>query len=669
MAVAGRAADLAKLSPHTLGTMDYNAVAFGNGRFVAVGLNAILFSEDEGFSWHPGTGVPPGRYTDVTWGNGLFVAVSTDRVLRSTDGVSWNAEYLSEPASQIVFGNGRFLRDGSAPYLSIDGRTWTRSVNGIAGSFAAGNGEFIRFNDSTLTLGRSTDGLNWTSFTATLDASLGLCADTGCWQFVRFTGIVFAANEYLASVALAMTGVNPPYKTVLLRSPDATHWRPANVQLASGPPGDFQNYRLEADGTHFFFLNHNSASVVAAPVGSNYPLTTSPSYLPVGAGGRFQRLDVAGTVQRHLAVTGTDGRGRVFQTPDFREWQEIVSVTRRIVSATSAGQIMVAVGNRPHGLIAATPQATIVLSTNAGKSLQIITPPTGTGALAAVKHGDGRFIAVGAQGTVLRSFDGRVWSKRLSNTSSDLNDVIYGGGLWVAVGANGKIVTSTDGAIFGLQFSRTEIDLLGVTYGGGQFVAVGKDGAFLRSSNGTDWVASGTDEALDLWAVTYGNGKFVAAGTNGIVHVSADANQWQSVTIPNAQLISRVSFAGGEFLATEFASNKIYTSATGLSWDVRVIEGETFFGADASDGDHWVVGENSVIWKTFNEPRVAGGLENGQFVLRAENAFGDYDVLVSDDLLKWALAGGIENARWEGMWRTEAAVGGRFFVMRKRPAP
>jgi hypothetical protein len=77
------------------------------------------------------------------------------------------------------------------------------------------------------------------------------------------------------------------------------------------------------------------------------------------------------------------------------------------------------------------------------------------------------------------------WTARASGTGNQLNGVTYGNGLFVAVGRDGTILTSPDGATWTARTSGTGNSLLGVAYGNGLFVAVGKSFRSLPSSKST----------------------------------------------------------------------------------------------------------------------------------------------------------------------------------------
>src|SRR3990172_6679933 len=55
----------------------------------------------------------------------------------------------------------------------------------------------------------------------------------------------------------------------------------------------------------------------------------------------------------------------------------------------------------------------------------------------------------------------------------DLHSVVYGNGHFVVVGDNGTVLTSADGITWASETSGTYIDLYSVNYANGQYVAVG----------------------------------------------------------------------------------------------------------------------------------------------------------------------------------------------------
>lgn len=113
-----------------------NAVAYGAGRFVAVGYNTTVLVSSDGLSWTSRKdGLPDlGQLYDIAFGQGLFIATGkTGNILTSTDGLWWKQKTLDtrRELHGIAYGDGRFVivtndfwfSDVRA-FVSTDGNTW-----------------------------------------------------------------------------------------------------------------------------------------------------------------------------------------------------------------------------------------------------------------------------------------------------------------------------------------------------------------------------------------------------------------------------------------------------------------------------------------------------------------------------------------------------------------
>lgn len=559
----------------------------------------------------PANSYPPFPFFFVTFINGGFIATSAGRGFsRSSDGINWTAQQFppdrwsgDDYISDIAFGDGLFLAVGSQRLASRDGDNWSSVRDSGPSYIAFGNEWFLTPAE------RTRDGLSWEA----------IQPNAGCRGIVFHNGTFYYHGTYFSQ--------DPIYQFyyVFKQSQDGSVWTDAPIQPENRSPGNAQilnGLSLANEQVIAAFFPYAGGSEILA-----YPINRR-SYLP----NRTHRV-VFGH-NNYLAIT--DGpQGGMFRSQDLLTWNNVPSIWfRRFVSAAAYGETWVAVGNRGHGLTVATASVNIVVSTNGGRTVEPIQAPANSGALSAVRHGDGKFIAVGARGTVLRSFDGCAWTKRLSNTSSDLNDVVYAQNVWVAVGDEGRIVTSVDGAFFNLRSSGTEVDLKGITHGANQFVAVGRDGAIAKSSNGLDWTVQGTKEARDLWAIAYGNGKFVATGTNGIVHISSDTVTWKSATVSGADLLGRIAFAGGYFVAVDSSTRRLYISTDGSQWRSQTLGESALFGVDAANDSIWITGDNSEIWTARTALLIDPVVQpNGQFVLTVRSDIqGDYRIQRSTTL-------------------------------------
>jgi hypothetical protein len=160
----------------------------GNAQFVAVGMQynpdpfeerAAIYTSADALSWSPtwisNTNSVP---LEVAYGNGRFVAVgsgyptyTSSDVFISRDGLNWTPHGSGNPdLFGIVYGGGQFVATtGSALMLtSADGETWTPHPIALTNAHfygvGYGNGTYLAVgsvNGSQQVLARSQDGTNW----------------------------------------------------------------------------------------------------------------------------------------------------------------------------------------------------------------------------------------------------------------------------------------------------------------------------------------------------------------------------------------------------------------------------------------------------------------------------------------------------------------------------
>lgn len=158
------------------------SLAYGNGKFIVVGLNGYAAYSTDGILWTPIEPINTGdAYTKIIYGGGKFVALNEDHaVVTSTDGITWSNAYRSTrlaTAEAIAYGNGVYvLLNASTTYrgrlgISTDGLIY-EDIGTIPGASARiwnnivfGNGVFIalagaRTNEDSY-CARSSDGRNW----------------------------------------------------------------------------------------------------------------------------------------------------------------------------------------------------------------------------------------------------------------------------------------------------------------------------------------------------------------------------------------------------------------------------------------------------------------------------------------------------------------------------
>ncbi len=160
-----------------------------------------------------------------------------------------------------------------------------------------------------------------------------------------------------------------------------------------------------------------------------------------------------------------------------------------------------------------------------------------------------------------------VLNPRFSGTSQSLHGVTFGNGAYVAVGDNGTILYSTDSITWIPEASGTTNRLNGVKYGANAFVAVGDASTILNSSDGITWSQCSSPVTNKLSAIAYGLGRYVAVGTSGIVVTSTNGVNWNSINTGAPFNFNGVDFFSSFVLVGD--SGTIMTSSDGLAWTLR----------------------------------------------------------------------------------------------------
>ncbi len=253
-------------------SMFYSSVAYGNGRFVAIGDEYSIWSTD-GKNWTLGSKLPhgPEMYEKLTYADGKFFYVSGGYstggsyayFIYSTDGETWIEESLDlniEPVcatyanglyilhddtvdmvwstdrknwnacstnttfryrfNDIVYAGGKFIAcNGVQSNLnrimySEDGKEWTLleiGDNAYMGRIAYGDGVFVSIGGATNTFMYSTDGINWN------ETTIPVLLSGGNW-----TDIAYGNGRF---VAISKEYVNKSYETdKAMYSLDGINW-------------------------------------------------------------------------------------------------------------------------------------------------------------------------------------------------------------------------------------------------------------------------------------------------------------------------------------------------------------------------------------------------------------------------------------------------------------
>ncbi len=256
--------------------------------------------------------------------------------------------------------------------------------------------------------------------------------------------------------------------------------------------------------------------------------------------------------------------------------------------------------------------AVLLAATACGRSLPIEAPGV---------SGAGSFVAVGSEGGILRSLDGRAWAAQSSPANKYLASIAAGRSLFVAVGGAGTIVTSADGLSWVARASGTAADLSHVIFTGQKFLAVGGSwdtgAALVESADGVSWIAVTSPSSYMFRAVAHGAGTVVAAAnyksdlqtpalfTTSLSQGSA-AGTWAKREGPafsdSVTVGDRIAVVGN---GTVSSSTDGVTWSTqkagadrGIAWSgaLFVIVGEGGAISTSTDGTRWTAAEKTGGW-------------------------------------------------------------------------
>jgi subtilisin family serine protease len=560
------------------------AVAFGNGRFVAVGggqclncpMPAVTLVSNDGLTWRRTSNRATYNLADVAFVDGVFVAVGGNgQLLTSEDGETWTSRTPEENQTLlgIAHGNGTFVAVGidGAILNSRDGQTWgaARQVESEdLRSIAYGAGQFV---------------------VGAADGGLYASSDGIVWQRQPTGAGVVTCVRYVNGRFFALTESGE-----VLVSPDAASW--VRAPFVTGAP----LWHIAWGGSMYAVVGHDGTILTSAD-GASWIRRATPAitnlYAIAWGAGRFVAVGEPGVVLRSTdGINWTSGS---------------LGTNAAMVGLTYANGIFVAVG-----------QGGLILTSADGQTWTI--RPSGTQfPLYRVEFLNGRFVAAG--GGIVHSVDGVTWTAVLGEAR---RDIAFGRGQYLSAGYFGKMYVSSDLAFWSVRTvdSLTSWALENVKFQGGQFVACTYNGNILTSSNGQDWSRRRTGFTSGLYGLAYGAGRHVAAGDSGAILYSSDTINWGTTYVPGVAIWDNLIYAGGQFIAVGFPP-AIATSPDGINWTKRAVSTESepeqiaygngFYLASTGKGEI-VISTNGANWSLEAEiGNYTAGLvfSGGKFVI------------------------------------------------------
>ncbi len=657
-------------------TNTWTGVAYGNGRFVAVGdtgpgTQDVMYSDDGGLTWTAADTADDRDWSSITYGDGQFVIADRNGSINySRDGSSWVSTSIPSGAQRgIAYGNGTFVMTnggvGFFSYSTDGGMTWGTSSVPTAGEWEAityAENMFVAISNS-FDVATSTDGITWNggdnnfipvNCATIYDVAYGngrLVAPCYGEPFQSIysdnNGVTWTSVEAMSAndwgsvtyanglfIAIADSGTDR-----LMYSSNGATWTFVNI----GNSGDVFNSGI-AYGAGRFVSVHGLGTerlwLADAGFGEDTPITlfvdnsstTAATTITYGINNQSGTTTIAGidlyedTVR--LQHSTTSGEINLADA-DFYDADDDMHIlidsdtsTTSIGSTATSSHFIVATGTTlfaPQNLLLyGDVTQNGELKNERGQMYIVGNDPLITGALT---EGDSFYSVVVDASTVGNSWTGPYFSHQAYWYS-----VAYGGGLYAAVacgtvytycdsGYDGnRVMTSPDGVNWTERIAPDKTAWYSVIYADEKFVAVGDGTTSAESMYSLDGIT---------WATT------TAAGNN---------DNWQSVT-----------YGEGLFVAVGQLGDRVMTSADGVSWSAgsaagnndswkAITYGNGRFVAVGDTGDRVMYSDDGITWATTTAAENNDGWDgityaDGRFVAVGDS--GDDRVMYSNDGITW----------------------------------
>lgn len=156
----------------------------------------------------------------------------------------------------------------------------------------------------------------------------------------------------------------------------------------------------------------------------------------------------------------------------------------------------------------------------------------------------------------------------LRNDSRGIQDVVWTGSRYVAVGWNGLLATSEDGKTWNAKSALTDDHLTRLAWNGTKMVAISSR-AIHTSEDGLNWNTR-TLPAENLYDLVWTGKEFVTVGAHGHVYYSVDALQWDSVSCGIDADLDGITWNDSLLVVSDFSQGVIASSKDHKNWAVRV---------------------------------------------------------------------------------------------------
>jgi len=310
---------------------DFKAVQYGDGVFMALGVNGSVYtSANGGTSWEAKIDGNSISYSSIAFGGGHYMAVGDNGAVVSSNGKTWTKKTAAnlEKLNSVAHGNNRFVTVNETGRIFVtgdNGDNWEEtydpnnpdSLTGVA----YGGGKFVAVGKTTGTfpavIRTSTNGDSW-------GRQIGQNTSIG-WGVpgsVFPTSVCFGNNKFWAgSTASGM----------IFESNDGEQWNGEMISAISG-------YRV----TSIAFANGKLTGALGTIAGPSNKVFSSDN------GTTWSVFDAPSPVR---SVTYSNGyyiavadSGKIFTSTNGQTWNQRASTTKNLRTVFSNTDIVLAAG-------------------------------------------------------------------------------------------------------------------------------------------------------------------------------------------------------------------------------------------------------------------------------------------------------------------------------------
>jgi hypothetical protein len=526
-------------APAATGTTNYlRGVALMGNRIIATGENGCILWSDDGRVFQPAQLAQP----TTDWFEG--VAASSQRAVA--------------------------VGDNGSIHTSTNGATWTKANSGttewLRGA-AFGNSAFVAVGENGKILRRPSNGTLWTSIPSGTSAHLNRVRYLGSGASGQFVavgngGVALASSDGNAWTSLNSGTTNNLYdvainetgmllvgdQEVRLRATGSSTWTDQITTLTTNAPPAW--VYLSASGKSTGWLVAGRAGFLiegSSTNGGEY------AWQPSSDSPHAWLWDV--TVQNGIYVAVGD-LANIQTSLDGILWaREVVPVPHTNTVLLGVGgttNLLLAVGNDGNVLISRAGSMELSNTNATVETFGVVwtnLPPFTTNTLQGIAASENLFIVSGESGALFTSPDGTNWLDRTTNTASFLSGVAIGPGACVAVGANGTLLRSdADGTAWTPVSMETSDWLYRVRWIENQFIVTGQNGKIYTSPDGSSWTPRASGTTRWLTDATFVDGQWFVTGYQGTLLASTNLVNWTRHPLPTIKSLFAAASMQGQLV-------------------------------------------------------------------------------------------------------------------------